>query len=427
MDAIANSYYEIGYYLEQADEALNRIVQVDSFSEIFEAGNPEVKEQIENNNEAKKDSQGFLSKAANALLNLFRNIKNSIQDLIYKTKLDKLQREAYDAFVAACKKDPSLKNKKIRVKDYRKICEEHDVILKEVEAADKAMSNGKNVDIEALKQKIANFGKGMGGAATTTLTIEALLNTASTNQAWARTAYTVLKSQEGLYQKLVDNIGEKQAKKTEKELKALSKRISLRKIWLNVTGRTYKDVYQAMAASLKSVKDVAVNGASLGNELMNATGTDIVAMSTEGPIKRAGRKAIMPIKVAGTVLKKDNRQKAWSVLKNKRMIDNFRGGQYVNNGLKSILSTKKDIEKAARQYARGRIWDIRLSKWVAAPIEAVQKQIDAAIGIMSPSETAAFIALIPEKFQSNFKDTVNTGKKYYKQGSAAINNITSTF
>ncbi len=425
---IATCYTDVGYYLELANEALNKIVEIDSFSEIFEAGNPEVQEQMANNEKAKKEGQGFLAKAGKALLDLYHRVVDSIADLIQKTRLNKLQREAYDAFVKACKEDPSLKNKKIRVKDYRKICEEHDAILKEVEEADKKLAQGKNVDIEALQQKISNFGNSTGKAAVTTLTVEAILNTASQNQAWAANAYNLLRNNSKVYEALCNSMGEKQVKKTEKELKALSKRATLRRFWLAKTGRSYSNVYEATVGALKSVKDVCESGTSLGMDIMNATNSDIVSMSTEGPIKRGVRKATMVPKAAFTVLKnKENRDKAWTVAKNRRMINNFKGGQYINSGLKGILSTKKDIEKAARQYARGRIWDERKKKWIIAPIDAVIDQVNSALDILSPAETDAFMALIPQKFQPSVKLTKNVGKKYLKQGNNAIDTIAHTF
>lgn len=403
---------DIGSYLFEANAILDSIVKIDPFSEIFEAGDEKVKEQVADNEEKTEKATGLLQKAAQALLNLFRRIKDSIGDFIAKRKLDKEQREAYEAFVQACKSDPSLKKKKIMVKDFKRICEEHDAILKEVEAKDREIAQGKNVDITELQNKITNFGKGIGGAATTALSIEAILNTCSVNQAWARQGYNLLRSNEKVYQTLCDNIGEKRAKKTEKELKALSKRISLRRLWLHATGRTYKDVYSAMSGALNSVKTCVVDGASLGKTVIDASAGDIATRSTEGAVKHAVRPVVGGAKAVGAVaFNKDNRRKAWNLAMNRRVAQNFAGGTYVRGGIKSVIGGWKGIDHAARQYGRSKVWSHRLNKWVYAPIDKVVGQVNEVVDNLSPSESDAFIALLPANLQTEYKYWKGEGRK----------------
>ena len=120
-------------YLYEAEKCLNEYKELDAYMEIFEAENPEVKEQVEKNEKAKSGAIENIKKAAKAVLDMIKKLIRTVGDFIEKRKLSVDERAAYEAFKEAAKKDPSLKNKKITVRNFKEIEAEYQKVLKELE------------------------------------------------------------------------------------------------------------------------------------------------------------------------------------------------------------------------------------------------------------------------------------------------------
>ena len=245
--------------LYEAERCLNMYEKVDPYLEIFEANNDDVKAQVENNEKATNGAIEHLKNAGEALLNMIRNIIDSIKDFFKKRNMDALEREAYESFKEACKKDPALKNKKITVTDYRKLQTEYSKILKEVEEYDRALASGRKTDVEELANAITNRVAGVAKGVSVAVSCDAALKMASSSKELSQMMLAKLQSDEKLQETLVNSIGAKQAKQMEKDLKSLGKRFSLKRHWMKKHGQLCNSVDEAVYKTFEQVKDLCKN------------------------------------------------------------------------------------------------------------------------------------------------------------------------
>lgn len=256
--------------LYEAEKCLDMIQAIDSYSEIFEASSDKVKETVENNEKATNGAIAHLKNAANAILNMIRNIIDSIKEFFQKRKMDSLEREAYDAFKKAAKEDPSLKNKKVTVTDFRKLKSEYNNIIKEVEEYDKALASGKKNDVQQLADAITNRLAGIAKGVSVSVSCDTALKMATSSRELAQMMLHRLQEDEKLQQILVDSIGKKQAKQMEKDLKSLGKRLSLKRHWMKKHGQMCDSVDEAVYKTFEQVKNLCTNP-SLKNVSDNKT------------------------------------------------------------------------------------------------------------------------------------------------------------
>ena len=156
------------YHLYAAQEAMNDYIELDVYQSIFEAEDPKVKEQVQQNEKTSKSVVDHLKAAIDWIIDLGKKIIDSFKTLFQNLGMSKDDRAAYEEFKKACKEDPSLKNKKVTVRDFRKVQGDYKALLKEIEEADRALAANKEYPLEKLMNKIKNFaggaGKGQAGA-----------------------------------------------------------------------------------------------------------------------------------------------------------------------------------------------------------------------------------------------------------------------
>ena len=177
------------YYLGEAEKYLSLYQEIDPFEEIFEAYSPETKLKVEQNNKAKTGVMGSITKACQAVLRMIQNIIDSIRDFFDKQKLDKKTREAYEAYKAKLATNPELKNKKFTVKDFTKMNQDYNKLLKEAENADRELAKGNEFSLDNLFKKITTFCGGVASGVTVSVGMEAALNMASSSREIANTIY----------------------------------------------------------------------------------------------------------------------------------------------------------------------------------------------------------------------------------------------
>lgn len=293
-------------YLYEAEQCLNQYKEIDSYMEIFEAENPEVKEQMETNEKAKAGAIENIKKAVKSLLEMLKNVMASVRNFIDKRKLSADEQEAYKQFKEAAKKDPSLKNKKITVRDFKKLTDEYQARMKEIEDAELEIAKGKVPDAKVLGEKVANFTKTAAKAPVTAVSAETALRMASSSRDIARIMYKKLENDEKFFQKAVDGIGEKQAEKLKKDMKSLSQKMSLKRMKMRLTGAYSKSCEAAVIGMVTDVKtlvgqnpeadmkEVAKAGVRQTATLKKMAGNESLSKLDDG-VKLAG-------KVAGDVI-----------------------------------------------------------------------------------------------------------------------------
>ena len=333
-------------YLYEAEKCMNEYKEIDAYMEIFEAEDPEVKEQVMKNEQASAGAMANIKKAAKAVLDMIRKLMKSIRDFIDKRKLSADERAAYEQFKEAMKKDPSLKDKKITVRDFKELDREYNSLLKEIEAEERKAAAGKVGDAKVLGDKVAQFAKNAGKGAVTAVSAETALRLAATSTDVAKLMYNKLEKDEAAYQKLVDEIGEKQAKKVKKDLKSLTYGISLKRMKMQVT-RTYSKSWAGAIASMGADMKQIATGIKTGDKKALAKGV----IKQQGTLKKmAGNKELGEIDevvgFAGKVAAKTAVKSAVSDVK-----DNVKGA--IND--KAQKAAEKKAEKvAAKAKAKGK-------------------------------------------------------------------------
>ena len=288
-------------YLYEAEQCLNQYKEIDSYMEIFEAENPEVKEQMETNEKAKAGAIENIKKAVKSLLEMLKNVMASVRNFIDKRKLSADDKEAYEQFKEAAKKDPSLKNKKITVRDFKKLTEEYQARMKEIEAAELEVAKGKVPDTKVLADKVSEFVKTAGKAPVTAVTAETALRMAASSKEIARVMYKKLENDEKFFQKTVEGIGEKQAEKLKKDMKSLTHSWSIKKAKMKLTGAYCKSCEAAVVSMVTDVKTlVGKNPEADGKEVAKAGVRQVATLK-----KMAGNESLSKlddgVKLAGKV------------------------------------------------------------------------------------------------------------------------------
>lgn len=324
------------FHLMEAQKCLDMYIDIDPFEEIFEATDPKTAVKLKTNAEAKSGALSHLKAAAQAVLNLIRNIISSIVDFFAKRFTSKKQREAYENFKAACAKDPSLKNKQITIMDFRKFNKEYESLLKEAEAADRALAEGKDYPADDLIKKISSFCGGAAKGVVVTVGCEAALQFASSSTDAAHQILNTLKSDEKMQAMLVDTIGKKETKRFEKQLAIFGKRTGLRRKIMQLKGYASTSFENAIENTLNQVEDL-VSG---------ATG---IAKSTPGndPSKNSISNTVATVK---GVLTGDNFiDNAKKVLHGSNMVRRASGVDEIRQAVSSSMDISSKTSKAARE------------------------------------------------------------------------------
>lgn len=332
------------YYLIEGQKCINAYKEIDSFLEIFEADNPEVQATADNNAKAGTGAVSNLKKAATAVLNMIRKIIDSIVDFFQKRTMDTQEREAYEKFKEAAKQDPSLKNKKITVKDFRALTKEYDALLKEVEEQERLVAAGKEGDFDALTKKITTFCGNAAKGVAVSVSAEAALRMASSSREIADKMYKQLKNDEKLQQEMINTIGAKETKKLEKDMKSLSSKfypmVALKRWKMKMAGTYAKSCEEAVASTFQDVENLIKSGLNLGNTF-KSTPEEVM---TQNKLQRGVSTAKKAF---------DNRKQvtkdAKVVAKNKGMINRMAGNKEIRQGVQTGMDMTNTVQKNMRE------------------------------------------------------------------------------
>lgn len=332
------------HYLIEGQKCINAYEEIDSFLEIFEAENPEVQAKAEKNAKAGAGAVSNLKKAANAVLNMIRKIIASIVDFFQKRNMDQQEREAYEKFKEAAKQDPTLKNKKITVKDFRTLNKEYDALLKEVEEQERLVAAGKEGDFDALTKKITTFcgnaAKGVG----ISVSAEAALRMASSSREIADKMYKQLKNDEKLQEQMIKSIGEKETKKLEKDMKTLSSKfypmVALKRLKMKMAGTYANSCEEAVASTFEDVENLIKSGMNLGKTFVR-TPEEVMTQNTAQAIGSTAKKAFKN--------RKQVKEDAKVIKKNKDMLKRMAGNEEIRQGVKTGMDMSNTVNKNMRQ------------------------------------------------------------------------------
>lgn len=244
-DEFIQGYNEVKMFAE-------KWIEIEEFSELFEADDPKTQEAVENNKQAKSGISGGVAKMVNAIKTIISNIRTAIQSFFKKLKMSDAERKAYEAI----KNDPAMKNKKVTVMNYQELSKEYDSLNNRCEQALKEVDNGKT-EFDELFNSIKGFtgklGKGVAGA----FTLDAALRIAASDKRKAQLILTGLKHDETLCNELMDSVGEKKFNEFNKNVGNLAKSSSLKALIL----RRKMNMAQAYTNSLTGNIELAFKDA----------------------------------------------------------------------------------------------------------------------------------------------------------------------
>lgn len=216
----------------------------------------EIRKKEEANAKASEKGTSGIKKAIDGLLAMCKRIIDAIDNFFQEAKLDKMEKEAYRKFKEACKQDPSLKNKKIMVRDYKQMKTEYQALMKECEEEMERVKRDAGHPIDRFINKCKDFVKKNGKGVAVSVAASAAVNVASTNRETAKIMRACIHMDEDVLEGLQKTMGDKQFKKMDKDIKSLGKLVSLKKAGMFVTNNCYKDVTSACVAPVKAIMDL---------------------------------------------------------------------------------------------------------------------------------------------------------------------------
>lgn len=213
--------------LYEAQLAMNDWIDISPYALIYEADTPVVQKALQNNNQVQQKAESGLMKAINGIINLIKRVTSSIQDFIQRMFMSKDQKTAFDNFREACKSDPSLRDKKITVADFNKISKEYDSYINEVDNAIRAEAAGQTTAADELVGRVTSFLANAGKHAGIVVAASVAEKMAADKLYVARRMATQLTNESVAMEQLREAVGNKQAKKIQKNIQRMGKRFSL--------------------------------------------------------------------------------------------------------------------------------------------------------------------------------------------------------
>ena len=333
--------------LYEAELSMADYVELTSYQTIFEADDPEVQAQQETNAEAQGKTENALIRAVKAVKAMISSLINAIADFLRKLTMSSEERKSFDEFKAACASDPSLKDKKITVQDYRNVMAQYDAMIKQLE---EGMRNAENMKESKFKELMKNATDCISQTVKSTgmiVTADAALKMAQSNITIAKIINRGLKSDLGIMETLERELGSaKAAKKYQKKIAGCSRKISLQRLIVKFKKKEYDCAKDACAAAVNDLKSVATGrvwkNVSMTKHLIDNENTGKViktaANAGKGAIKIGAKGASMAVKEIIND-KREEKRKEKEKKRNKGI--NKNGFDFIMGGTKEERLAKK--------------------------------------------------------------------------------------
>ena len=245
LDEYLSSLYKLELLMED-------YVELSDYQILFEADNPDVSQQMQKNANIQKESGGLLTKAVNGILSLIRSIIDSIKNFFQELFMGNNENILYNQFREACAKDPTLKNKKVTVNDYKAAMKAYDEKITEIDRELQKSANQPTASQELIDSCMGMIKSGVA-ASGAVVTSEIALNMAYNNIAIAKSLQKALNDENAVMMALQKNLGEKEAKRFKKDIESLTKKFSLHKIKVQLMQKKYDSLQQCITGTLQQI------------------------------------------------------------------------------------------------------------------------------------------------------------------------------
>lgn len=220
----------------------------------------DTKEKEEANEKASEKTRSGFMKIVDAIMNMIRKIRDSIGEFFDKRKLDAAQKEAYESFKIACQKDPALKNKKITVANWKKIDAEYKEYINECQKRLELLKKDEKTPIQDLIDRGKKLTTGAIKGSVISVGATSVMAMASTDRQTAQFLRNLLNSENAAMESIRKEMGKKQYKKMDKELKKMSRALSFHRMIIEYTGQHYDNYKDALLSPLRTIKSWAKVG-----------------------------------------------------------------------------------------------------------------------------------------------------------------------
>lgn len=239
-----------------AEECASHYVEIDSYYEIFEASNPELQNQVKNNQSVVAKTESHLKKAIQAIIDMIHKLISNIKNFFTKGRINDREKQMKASYEASKRKDPSIKNKKISCLDVNKFKKQSDDLTNEAESLYRQLDAGNNVDTTNIINRISNFCSSGASAVTVSIGMEAALQAASSSKEMAREISNYLEQNIDIQERLMNSVGKKEYQKFKKDVDCMGKKISLRRKILELHGYTAKSFEDAIQKTYSECENV---------------------------------------------------------------------------------------------------------------------------------------------------------------------------
>ena len=323
-----------------AQEAMKDWIPMTEYEMIFEATEkPEVASKVEQNEKTAEKSVGFLRKAIDAVIGLIKKLYEAVKDLIDRCTMNGDERKAFEQFKEAMAKDPSLKNKKVTVADFRKINEQYDSLIAEIDQNIRAVENDPSRNIDGLTKKIADFTKGAVTEVSVVVAADAALKMADSNVEMAKMIKAALKTEQGLMEGLTKALGKKGASKFQKEIDAAAKNTILHRLKVSLLRHKYNTARECIMGTIRTLTHEGFNNAQEISAELKRLKDDYKA----GNITKAEYNQLKSH--LETEKKRAKKESLGSLEMDKKILDTEHAGTAVKKVVKTAASAKVDYEK----------------------------------------------------------------------------------
>ena len=237
-------------------DAIAMFTPISEYATIFEADNPEVQQRVRENRDAVNKAQGGLAKIFNSIKRIISNVITAIRNFFDRARLSAEEKKAFDAFKAACAKDPSLKNKKITVRAWQEIEAKGAELRKQGEAILRN-ENAQPTECEQFIKNVENYISSTAGGVATTVTVDFLKKSMVRCPQVADMILSQMKSDNEWCDKIRNNMGEKSYGKFEKYTESMRSRSRVMMGMARLGKKRYENLHSAMESSIKGVADIA--------------------------------------------------------------------------------------------------------------------------------------------------------------------------
>lgn len=275
MEGFSYYYVESGNLLEEAINSINQYIPKTASELFFEASDNE----IGNNQQAQK-SRNILLRAINALKKMISALINKISDFIQRMFMSKEEKARFEKFKQLAASDPDLKNKKITVKDFRKINAKYQDTLnkidKQITAVERQSDEEAARTVEQVQELANNVVKGIKDSATTIFSVDMALRLAENSRDVAGWIQKKLQQENGIIENLEKQIGKERTADFQKRIKSSTRKLSLHRIKVWVLGQYHGTMSGALNQTIDDFQDLLNPNMSVSSNVKRAKQMRIV-------------------------------------------------------------------------------------------------------------------------------------------------------